>query len=63
MVLVVTEPDFGTTLALAMIVTAMLFTAGVRLRYFAIVSLAAIPAAFTGSFSIPLTATTACWPS
>ena len=33
--LVVKEPDFGTALAIAMIVAAMLFTAGVRLRYLA----------------------------
>jgi cell division protein FtsW len=45
MALVVAEPDFGTALAMAMIVAAMLFTAGVRLKYFAGVALGAIPVA------------------
>lgn len=43
MALILVEPDFGTTLAIAMIVSAMLFAAGLRLRYFAAVGLAAIP--------------------
>ncbi|MGA2611425.1 MAG: putative lipid II flippase FtsW [Terriglobia bacterium] len=43
MALVMAEPDFGTALAIAMIVAAMLFTAGVRLKYFAGVALGAAP--------------------
>src|SRR5208337_4905369 len=45
MALVMAEPDFGTALAIAMIVSAMLFTAGVRLKYFASVALGAVPVA------------------
>ena len=41
--LVLVEPDFGTSLAIVMIVAAMLFAAGLRLRYFAAVALAAVP--------------------
>lgn len=41
--LVVKEPDFGTALALVLIVAAMLFAAGLRLAYFAGAALAAIP--------------------
>jgi cell division protein FtsW len=42
-VLVVAEPDFGTALALALIVAAMLFAAGLQLRYFAMAALSAVP--------------------
>jgi cell division protein FtsW len=41
--LVVVEPDFGTGLVIAMIVAAMLFTAGLRARYFACMALGALP--------------------
>jgi cell division protein FtsW len=43
MALVVAEPDFGTALALAMIVAAMLFVAGLRARYFAGMAFGAAP--------------------
>src|SRR5208337_3404148 len=46
MALVMAEPDFGTALAIAMVVAAMLFTAGLRLRYFAGVALGAVPAVY-----------------
>jgi cell division protein FtsW len=46
MALVVVEPDFGTALAIAMIVAAMLFTAGVRLRYFVGAALGAAPVVY-----------------
>jgi cell division protein FtsW len=46
MALVVVEPDFGTALAIAMIVAAMLFMAGVRLKYFAGVGLLAAPVVY-----------------
>ena len=46
MALVMAEPDFGTALAIAMIVAAMLFAAGVRLRYFAGVALGALPVVY-----------------
>jgi cell division protein FtsW len=46
MALVMAEPDFGTALAIAMIVVAMLFTAGLRLRYFASVALGAAPVVY-----------------
>lgn len=45
--LVVAEPDFGTALALALIVAAMLFAAGLRLRYFAFAALGALPLIYT----------------
>jgi len=41
--LILKEPDFGTTLALCMIVAAMLFVAGLRLVYFGYAALAAFP--------------------
>ena len=41
--LILKEPDLGTSLAIVMIVAAMLFAAGLRLRYFAGAGLAAIP--------------------
>ena len=45
MALVVAEPDFGTAVDISMIVAAMLFVAGVRLKYFASVALGAVPVA------------------
>jgi cell division protein FtsW len=42
-VLVLAEPDFGTTLALGLVVVAMLFAAGLQLRYFALAGLSALP--------------------
>jgi cell division protein FtsW len=44
--LVVAEPDFGTSLALALIVAAMLFAAGLQFRYFACAALSALPALY-----------------
>ena len=41
--LILKEPDFGTTLALCMIVAAMLFVSGLRLVYFGYATLAAFP--------------------
>ena len=41
--LILKEPDFGTTMALCMIVAAMLFVAGLRLVYFGYAMLAAFP--------------------
>lgn len=41
--LIVAEPDFGTSLALALVVAAMLFAAGLRLAYFGYGALAALP--------------------
>jgi cell division protein FtsW len=41
--LVLAEPDFGTTLALGLVVTATLFAAGLQLRYFALAGLSAVP--------------------
>lgn len=45
-VLVVKEPDFGTALALVLIVASMLFAAGLRLRYLAGGALAALPVVY-----------------
>ena len=42
-VLVLKEPDLGTTLALVMVLAAMLFSAGVSLRYFAVAGTLALP--------------------
>jgi cell division protein FtsW len=44
--LVLKEPDLGTTLALGMILVAMLFCAGVDLRYFVLAGLGAVPALY-----------------
>jgi cell division protein FtsW len=44
--LVVKEPDLGTSLALVLIVAAMLFAAGLRLAYFAWGALAAMPVVY-----------------
>lgn len=41
--LILKEPDFGTAMALCMIVAAMLFVAGLRLVYFGYATLAAFP--------------------
>ncbi len=41
-VLVLREPDLGTTLALGLILAAMLFSAGLNLRYFALAGLCAL---------------------
>ncbi len=45
-VLVVVEPDFGTALAIAVIVAAILFAAGLKLRYFALAALSALPGVY-----------------
>ncbi len=45
-VLVLKEPDLGTTLALGMVLAAMLFCAGLDLRYFALAGLFALPALY-----------------
>jgi cell division protein FtsW len=42
-VLILKEPDFGTSFAVAMVVGAMLFAAGLNLRYFAFALLAMVP--------------------
>jgi cell division protein FtsW len=44
--LVLKEPDLGTALALALILAAMLFSAGLQLRYFAGAGLLAVPALY-----------------
>jgi len=44
--LVAKEPDFGTSLALVLVVAAMLFAAGLRLGYFALGILSAVPALY-----------------
>jgi cell division protein FtsW len=51
MALVVVEPDFGTSLAIAMIVAAMLFVAGLRAGYFAGMGLGAVPVVYWLIFS------------
>ena len=51
--LVVMEPDFGTALALVLIVAAMLFAAGLRAAYFAYGGLAAIPMFFLLVYRVP----------
>jgi cell division protein FtsW len=44
--LVLKEPDFGTSLAIALVVAAMLFAAGLRLAYFGYAALAVVPALY-----------------
>src|SRR5215472_5974004 len=51
--LVLKEPDLGTTLAIALVVAAMLFVAGLRWYYFAGAALAAIPALYLLIFRVP----------
>jgi cell division protein FtsW len=41
--LIVAEPDFGTALALGLIVAAVLFAAGLRFHYFVLAALSALP--------------------
>jgi cell division protein FtsW len=48
--LVLAEPDLGTTLALGLILAAMLFSAGLQLRYFAVAVLGAVPALYLAIF-------------
>lgn len=50
--LVFTEPDFGTALALVLIVAAMLFAAGLRRHYFAYGLLAALPVLYLLVFRV-----------
>jgi len=50
--LVVIEPDLGTSLALAFIVAALLFAAGLRLSYFAGAALVALPALYLLTFHV-----------
>ncbi|MCL5005466.1 MAG: putative lipid II flippase FtsW [Acidobacteria bacterium] len=50
--LILREPDFGTTLALALIVAAMLFAAGLPLIYFGYGMLAAFPVIFLLIFHV-----------
>ena len=44
--LVLAEPDLGTTLALSLVVVAMLYAAGLHLRYFALAGLFALPGVY-----------------
>jgi cell division protein FtsW len=48
--LVLREPDLGTTLALGLILAAMLFSAGLQLRYFALAGLVALPGLYWATF-------------
>ena len=41
--LILAEPDFGTTLSLGLVVAAMLFAAGLQLRYYALAGVGAAP--------------------
>lgn len=50
--LIVKEPDLGTSLAIALIVSAMLFAAGLRLSYFAAGALAAAPVLYALIFHV-----------
>jgi len=50
--LILNEPDLGTSMALVLIVAAMLFAAGLRLRYFAYGLAAALPLLYVAVFSV-----------
>jgi cell division protein FtsW len=52
-VLILSQPDLGTTLALGMVSVTMLFIAGVRPRYIVGMFLAALPALYLLVFSVP----------
>jgi len=42
-VLILAEPDFGTTLSIGLVVASMLFAAGLQLRYYALAGVGAVP--------------------
>ena len=50
--LVLREPDFGTALAIAVILGAMLYAAGLRVSYFAYAAMAALPAIYLLVFHV-----------
>ncbi len=50
--LVILEPDFGTASALLVISVAMLFSAGLRIRYLAVGAVAALPALYLAVFRV-----------
>lgn len=52
-VLVLVQPDLGTTVAISFVVFLMLFVAGTRLEYLISIVLAAIPALYVLIFSVP----------
>ncbi len=51
-VLILREPDFGTTLAIAVMVGAMLFAAGLQVSYFVCAGLAALPVLYLLIFHV-----------
>jgi cell division protein FtsW len=51
--LVLMQPDLGTTVALASVVFIMLYVSGVRLTYFATILAASVPALYLLIFSVP----------
>lgn len=51
--LILMQPDLGSTLAIAMVVFIMIFIAGVRLTYLASLILASLPALYVLIFSVP----------
>lgn len=51
--LVIKEPDLGTALAILFVALAMLFTAGIRLTYFGIPALAALPIFYFFVYRVP----------
>ncbi|HLI30984.1 MAG TPA: putative lipid II flippase FtsW [Terriglobia bacterium] len=50
--LILREPDLGTSLAIVLIAATMLFAAGLRLRYFAMSAVAAVPMLYTVIFHV-----------
>ncbi len=52
-VLILAQPDLGTTVALSVVVCIMMFVGGIRLRYLAGMALAALPALYLLIFNVP----------
>jgi cell division protein FtsW len=51
--LIVREPDFGTAMAVGLVISAMLFAAGLDVRYLALPLLAAVPALYLLVYRVP----------
>jgi cell division protein FtsW len=51
--LVLKEPDLGTSLAILFVAASMLFVAGLRLSYFGVAALAAVPALYLMVYRVP----------
>lgn len=53
MILILKQPDLGTVIAIGMVVCILLFVAGIRLQYLAIMGLSALPFLYVFIFRVP----------